>query len=75
MLVLDFLVHRQRAERKLGAHTPCAELPVHDLYLLIQNSCAYEQKAHGLVWVWSIGVARNNAVFTTLMGFAKRLEA
>jgi hypothetical protein len=37
--------------------------------------CAHEQKAHGLQWVESIGVANKNAVFAMLVGLAKRFEA
>ena len=48
---------------------------VDDLYL--PNVLVHEQKAqyHGLQWVVLIGVANKNAVFTTLVGLAKRFRA
>jgi hypothetical protein len=36
---------------------------------------AHEQKAHGLQWVESIGVANENAVFAMLVVIAKLFEA
>jgi hypothetical protein len=35
----------------------------------------HEQKAHGLQWVESIGVANKNAVFAMLVGLAKHFKA
>ncbi len=37
--------------------------------------CAHEQKAHGLQWVESIGVANKNAMFAILVGLTERFEA
>jgi hypothetical protein len=37
--------------------------------------CANEQKAHGLQWAESIGVANTNAAFAMLVGLATRFEA
>ena len=48
-------------------------VPFDDLYL--HNSmlgCVHEQKARGLQWVESIGVASKKAVFVTLVGLAKQ---
>jgi hypothetical protein len=36
---------------------------------------AHEQKAHGLQWVESIGVANKIVAFAMLVGLAKRFEA
>jgi hypothetical protein len=36
---------------------------------------AHEQKAHGLQWVESTGMANKNIAFAMLVGLAKRFEA
>jgi hypothetical protein len=47
-----------------------------DTYLRIMRlGCAHEQKAHGLQWEESIGVAKINAAFSMLVGLATRFES
>jgi hypothetical protein len=45
------------------------------LTLTVDLGCAYDQKAHGLQWVESIGMVNKNAVSATLMGITKQFEA
>jgi hypothetical protein len=55
-----------------------AAVPVpDDPYLRIMLGCAYEQKAHGLQWAESIGVANTSVAFVMLVGagLATRFEA
>jgi hypothetical protein len=54
------------------AAAPVADNPY--LHVRIVLDCAHEQKAHGLQWAESIGMANTNTAFVMLVGFAKRFE-
>jgi hypothetical protein len=53
----------------------CSAYASDDPYLRIVLGYAHEQKAHGLYWVESIGVAYKNVAFAMLVGLAKRFKA
>jgi hypothetical protein len=55
----------------MRAAAPVADDP----YLCIMLGCAHEQKAYGLEWAESIGVANTNAAFAILVSLATLFEA
>jgi hypothetical protein len=57
----------------MRAAVPVADDPY--LHVRIVVACAHEQKAHGLQWVESIGMAKENAAFVMVVGLAKQFEA